>query len=119
MKKLRALVRRIDNRGYATMARLSAHIDRLSAGDEANAVLEALDAVNLMTVHASKGLEFPIVFLVNIGRGVAQRRPAVRVRTDADERRVLGGGRRVPVGGRRRSSRRRSAKRPSACSTSR
>ncbi|HEY8549327.1 MAG TPA: UvrD-helicase domain-containing protein [Vicinamibacterales bacterium] len=85
VKKLRALVRRIENRGYATLPRLAEHIDRLSTGDEANAVLEAVEAVNLMTVHASKGLEFPIVFLVNLGRGVARRRPVVRVQLSGDE----------------------------------
>ena len=56
--KMRALVRRIQNRGYATMARVAQQIDRLSAG-MANAVVEAVDAVALMTVHAAKGLEFP------------------------------------------------------------
>ena len=77
LKKMRGLVRRIQNRGYATLARIADHIDSLTAGDESNAVIEALDAVNLMTVHASKGLEFPIVFVVNLAQG-RQRAAACR-----------------------------------------
>jgi len=78
LKKVRALLRRLQNRGYATLARLAAHLDRLALGDDANAVVDAGDAVNLMTLHASKGLEFPVVFLVNLTRGTANRRDAVR-----------------------------------------
>ncbi|MGE0592740.1 MAG: UvrD-helicase domain-containing protein [Vicinamibacterales bacterium] len=79
LKKMRALVRRMQNRGYATFGRIAAHLDRLAAGDEANATIDALDSVNLMTVHASKGLEFPVVFLVNLGRGTGRGRSPVRV----------------------------------------
>ena len=79
LKKMRGLVRRVQNRGYATLTRIADHIDALTAGDESNAVLEALDAVNLMTVHASKGLEFPVVFIVNIGRGAGGIPPPVRL----------------------------------------
>jgi ATP-dependent exoDNAse (exonuclease V) beta subunit len=79
LKKMRGLVRRIQNRGYATLARIADHMDSLSAGDESNAVIEALDAVNLMTVHASKGLEFPVVFVVNLSRGASGPPRPVRV----------------------------------------
>ena len=40
-----------------------------------------LDAVNVMTVHGAKGLEFPVVFLVNL---IADRFPT-RARSDAIE----------------------------------
>jgi len=83
LKKIRALIRRIQNRGYATLARIVAHLDRLAVGDEANAVIDALDAVNLMTVHAAKGLEFPVVFVVNLARGTGNWRDPIRVAADA------------------------------------
>jgi ATP-dependent helicase/nuclease subunit A len=82
LKKMRALIRRIQNRGYATLGRIASHLDRLAVGEEANAVIDALDAVNLMTVHASKGLEFPVVFAVNLSRGTGSRRDPVRVAAD-------------------------------------
>jgi ATP-dependent helicase/nuclease subunit A len=82
LKKLRAMIRRVQNRGYATLSRIAEHLDRLAIGDESNAAIDALDAVSLMTVHASKGLEFPIVFVVNMGRGTGGMRAPIRVAAD-------------------------------------
>jgi len=80
LKKIRGLIRRIENRGYTTLARLTDYFDGLAAGgDESNAIIDAADAVNLMTVHAAKGLEFPVVFLVNIGKGSGGNRGDIRI----------------------------------------
>jgi ATP-dependent exoDNAse (exonuclease V) beta subunit len=82
LKKLHALIRKAENRGYATLARIAEFLDDLAVGDESNAVIDALDAVNLMTVHAAKGLEFPIVFVVNMNRGTGGPRAPIRVMVD-------------------------------------
>ncbi|HUR19219.1 MAG TPA: 3'-5' exonuclease, partial [Vicinamibacterales bacterium] len=74
VKKVRALVRRVENRGYTTIGRLARYFETLRAGDESNAVIEARGCVSLMTIHAAKGLEFPAVFVVNLhtpGRGAS------------------------------------------------
>ena len=83
LKKLRGIVGRFQNRGYATLARVADHLDELAVGDESNASIDASDSVSLMTVHAAKGLEFPIVFVVNMGRGTGGVRAPIRVAADS------------------------------------
>jgi ATP-dependent helicase/nuclease subunit A len=102
LKKVRGLVRRLQNRGYLTMERLLGRLADLAAGgDESNAIVDAVDAVNLMTVHAAKGLEFPVVFVVNLGRGSGGGRDPIRVvpapldLEDVEEPRVTVGERRL------------------------
>ena len=85
IKKTRALVRRIQNRGYLTLGRLAADLDQLSVGDESNAVVDALDAVSLMTVHSAKGLEFPVVFVVNLARGAGAPPDPIRIAPNAPD----------------------------------
>ena len=84
LKKLQSMAARFQNRGYATLARVADHLEQLAVGDESNAAVDAVDAVSLMTVHGAKGLEFPIVFVVNLGRGTSGARAPIRVASGTD-----------------------------------
>ncbi|MDQ7037550.1 MAG: 3'-5' exonuclease [Anaerolineae bacterium] len=89
--------------GKITLGAFSHYLDDLTAQEvrEGEAVLDASGAVRLMTVHASKGLEFPIVVLVDASRRLrdmdndvllydrATRRYVCKI-YDADERKHIG-----------------------------
>ena len=93
------MVARFQNRGYATLARVADHLDELAVGDESNAAIDAIDAVSLMTVHASKGLEFPSRVRRQPGAGHG-RRASADSRVGRRQRRAVGRDCRLPVGSR-------------------
>jgi ATP-dependent helicase/nuclease subunit A len=86
LKKMMEMVRRADNRGYLTMSRLADFLESARTEEESEAVLEAVDAVNLMTIHAAKGLEFDTVFLVNLHQRCRKDTSLPRIRELADGR---------------------------------
>jgi ATP-dependent helicase/nuclease subunit A len=60
-----------DLEGFVT----ALEVRRLAADREPDALIteESADAVRLMTVHAAKGLEFPVVVVADAGRGAGPR----------------------------------------------
>jgi ATP-dependent helicase/nuclease subunit A len=72
-----------DLRGFVDQMRTRADGGDGSRESEAPVESEALDAVRLMTIHRSKGLEFPVVCVADLGRQVLPRAGAlVRVGRD-------------------------------------
>jgi ATP-dependent exoDNAse (exonuclease V) beta subunit len=72
-----------DLRGFVDQLRSRADGGDGSRESQAPVESEALDAVRLMTIHRSKGLEFPVVCVADLGRQVLPRAGAlVRVGRD-------------------------------------
>ncbi|MCC7493203.1 MAG: UvrD-helicase domain-containing protein [Fimbriimonadaceae bacterium] len=61
-----------------TVCRRLRHLRELQIEIE-RPVTQAADAVSLLTIHAAKGLEFPIVFVPDLARQPSGRRPVARL----------------------------------------
>ncbi|HEX3805062.1 MAG TPA: UvrD-helicase domain-containing protein [Solirubrobacteraceae bacterium] len=74
-----------DLRGFVDLLQTRAGAGDGAKESEAPVESEALDAVRLMTIHRSKGLEFPVVCVADLGRRVMPRAGAlVKVGRDGE-----------------------------------
>lgn len=91
-----------DLRGFVDLLRRRSDGGEGTRESEAPVEGEALDAVRLMTIHRSKGLEFPVVCVADLGRQAVARSGAL-VRVGGDGQRLglrlkrPGHGRRISV----------------------
>ncbi|WP_347245337.1 UvrD-helicase domain-containing protein [Thermogutta sp.] len=81
IEELLTVARQFDER-YGEAASLESFLEETSLVSDTDALDESADRVTLMTLHASKGLEFPVVFLVACEQGIL---PHERSRNDMDE----------------------------------
>jgi ATP-dependent helicase/nuclease subunit A len=83
IEKLVAMARSREENGNYALADFTADLRMAMDEDEreGEAPLDALaeNAVNIMTVHAAKGLEFPIVFVPDMGTGFRERFPPIMI----------------------------------------
>jgi len=75
LEKLLDYARRFEAEGYRGLFRFTAWLRRLEErGEEPPAPAEQTgDAVSILSIHKSKGLEFPFVFLCDTGRRFSRR----------------------------------------------
>jgi len=79
--ELLTVARQFDERGAGATG-LEAFLEETSLVSDTDDWQEEQDRVSLMTLHASKGLEFPVVYLVAVEQGLL---PHERSRHSADE----------------------------------
>jgi superfamily I DNA/RNA helicase len=69
---------------------LDRFLDELALGAEVDTWDPRADRISLLTLHAAKGLEFPVVFIVGCDDGLLPLRPWTGAEVDyAEERRLL------------------------------
>ncbi len=77
IEKLKIIARDFEDRGFKNLYDFVEEMKLMESSqvkEPEAAILTGENAVNLMTIHASKGLEFPIAVLYNIGKKSGGRR---------------------------------------------
>lgn len=81
LRKAVEIARRLDRGGRRGLGDLLRHLDTLRARElgEGDAPVggEADDVVRLTTVHGAKGLEYPVVFVADVGRTIVGPAPRI------------------------------------------
>lgn len=68
---------------------LADFLHRASLTGDQDAIDEKSGAVQLLTLHAAKGLEFPVVFMVGVEQGMLPHERALSLKGDVEEERRL------------------------------
>ncbi len=82
--RARELLAALSRGGFTNFEELAERVAAASRGDITEAPVEAADAVQALTIHASKGLEFDHVFLVDMNSPGGSGRGMLRVRESDD-----------------------------------
>ena len=68
---------------------LVGYLEQIALASDADAYDEQAGAVSLMTLHAAKGLEFPVVFIVAVENGLIPHTRSTASKTEIEEERRL------------------------------
>ncbi len=89
-KKLKNELERLqmESDNYQTISELINHIEEMN-NENKKEDDESTDGVNIITMHGSKGLEFKVVFILNVNQGIIPSSRAIREQDFEEERRVF------------------------------
>ncbi len=88
VRELLSVAKKYD--GVSTQDALSRFLEEVALVADTDTLDEQADAVRLMTVHSSKGLEFPVVFLIGLEEGIfPHSRSALSPAELEEERRLM------------------------------
>jgi ATP-dependent exoDNAse (exonuclease V) beta subunit len=85
LDKLLQMITQLEKEGGGSLSEVVRALSLLEMGEEGGAqVEEELDAVKIMTIHSAKGLQFPVVFVVDVD-GLARTRPPTLIYDEEED----------------------------------